>query len=349
MSRAAHEGIHWHRTCFQLSIVTRTPPSLERRLAGWIASVGARYYLGKPDVRELLEVKFPSLGSVANAVRNEVAFRTGSDRAPVLSSVNLELTNHCNLRCTICPVNTTMRRAKGFMDPALFRRIIDTNPQLDFVLAFQWGEPLLHPNFFELVRYAADRGVRTMITSNGTHLTADNRRRLLECGLERITFSVDGDRETHRAIRDYDLDVLRRDVETLVRERDASDSPLKIDISMVVDDATEHALDGYFADWKGLADRVQAIPKMVAEPRTTPCREIWRGTLVVLWDGRVTVCCVDSEGLLEVGDAREEPLLDVWGGEALRALRRRHLARDFPSLCAMCGEYEHPTVSKRFR
>lgn len=327
----------------------RTASPFERRLSGWIASVGARYYLGKPDVRELLEVKFPTVGAVTNAVRNELAFRAGTERSQVLSSVNLELTNHCNLRCTICPVNTTMRRAKGFMDPALFRRIIDENEQVDFVLAFQWGEPLLHPNFFELVRYAADRGVRTMITSNGTHLGPENRRKLLECGLERITFSVDGDRDTHFAIRSYELDDLRRDIRALVEERDQSESPLKIDISMVVDDATEHTLDDYFVEWRGLADRVQAIPRIVAEPRSAPCRELWRGTLVVLWDGRVTVCCVDSEGTLEVGDANETHLGEIWNGDAIRALRRRHLDRDFPSLCAMCGEYEHPSVSKRFR
>lgn len=322
---------------------------MERRVAGLIASVGARYYLGKPDVRELLEVKFPTLSSVKNAAANELAFRRGSERSHVLSSVNLELTNHCNLRCTICPVNTTMRRAKGYMDPDLFRRVIDENPQLDFVLAFQWGEPLLHPNFFELVRYAADRGVRTMITSNGTHLDPQNRARLLKCGLERITFSVDGDHATHKAIRDYDLDVLRTDILALVAERDAAGAGLKIDISMVVDQATEHALDSYFADWKGIADRVQAIPRMVAERRSRPCRELWRGTLVVLWDGRVTVCCVDSEGLLTVGDARTEALADVWNGERMRAIRTSHLEARFPSLCAMCGEYEHPTVSKRFR
>lgn len=327
----------------------REAGSVERKLAGWIASVGARYYLGKPDVRELLEVKFPTLQSVGNALRNELAFRTGRERSHVLSSVNLELTNHCNLRCTICPVNTTMKRPKGYMDPALFRRIIDENPQLDFVLAFQWGEPLLHPQFFELTRYAADRGVRTMITSNGTHLSPENRRRLLECGLERITFSVDGDHATHMAIRSYDLDVLRKDILALVAERDAAGAPLKIDISMVVDHATEGALDTYFAEWKGIADRVQAIPRIVAERRAAPCRELWRGTLVVLWDGRVTTCCVDSEGLLTVGDAGTESLSEVWNGDAMRAIRRRHAGGDFPALCAMCGEYEHPTVSKRFR
>src|SRR5688572_23571645 len=101
-------------------------------MAGLIASAGARFYLGKPDVRELLEVKFPTLSSVANAVRNEASFRLRRPVSSVLSSVNLELTNHCNLRCTICPVNTTMRRPKGFMDPALFRRVIDENSQLDF-------------------------------------------------------------------------------------------------------------------------------------------------------------------------------------------------------------------------
>ena len=327
----------------------RTPGTAERKVAGLIASAGARFYLGKPDVRELLEVKFPTLGSVANAVRNEIAFRRRSSRSHVLSSVNLELTNHCNLRCTFCPVNTTMRRPKGFMDPDLFRRVIDDNPQLDFALAFQWGEPLLHPNFFELVRYAADRGVRTMITSNGTHLSAENRAALLACGLERITFSVDGDHATHFAVRGWDLERLRADVLALKRERDLAGAPLRIDVSMVVDRATEPALATFRTEWKGVADRVQAIPRMVAERRTAPCRELWRGTLVVLWDGRVTVCCVDSEGLLQVGDARQDRLADVWNGPSMRSIRERHVAGDFPPLCANCGEYEHPDVSKRFR
>ena len=329
--------------------MTRSASSAETKVAGLIARAGARFYLGKPDVAELLEVKFPTLGAVRDAVRNEVAFRGRSERAPVLTSVNLELTNHCNLRCTICPVNTTMRRAKGYMDPALFRRVIDENPEIHFVLAFQWGEPLLHPDFFELVRYAKDRGVSTMITSNGTFLTPENRRKLLECGLTRITFSVDGDSETHRAIRSYDLDTLRRDVKAFVAERDAAGSPLKIDVSMVVDAATEHALPTFKAEWHGVVDRVQAIPRLVAEKRTMPCRELWRGSLVVLWDGRVTVCCVDSEGQLEVGDANAVPLSEVWNGERMREIRRSHAERRFPSLCSMCGEYAKEGVSKRFR
>lgn len=326
-----------------------TPTAVERKVARLIARAGARFYLGKPDVADLLEVKYPTLSAVRDAVRNEGAFRRTSETSPVLGSVNLELTNHCNLRCTICPVNTTMRRDKGFMDPALFRRVIDENPELRFVLAFQWGEPLLHPDFFDLVRYAADRGVRTMITSNGTHLTPENRRKLLECGLARVTFSVDGDAATHFAIRNYDLDTLRRDVRALVAERDAAGAALRIDVSMVVDAATEHALASFLAEWRGVADRVQAIPRLVAQRRSEPCRELWRGTLVVLWDGRVSACCVDSEGMLEVGDANVEPLRSVWNGERMRALRRSHRAREFPALCSMCGEFDHADVSKRFR
>lgn len=329
--------------------MTRAAGPIERKVAGLIARAGARYYLGKPDVAELLELKFPDLRSVTEAARNEAAFRRRSPTAPVLSSVNLELTNHCNLRCTICPVNTTMRRPKGFMDPALYRRVIDDNPQLRFVLAFQWGEPLLHPEFFDLVGYAAGRGVRTMITSNGTHLTPENRAKLLTCGLDRLTISVDGDAATHRAIRGYDLETLRRDVEALVAERDAAGSKLRVDVSMVVDAATEHALPSFLEQWAGAVDRVQAIPRLVAERRTTPCRELWRGTLVVLWDGRVTVCCVDSEGLLQVGDARSERLTDVWNGEKMQSIRARHAQGSFPPLCAMCGEYGHDRVSKRFR
>ena len=67
---------------------------MERKVAGLMASAGARLYLGKPDLRELLEVKFPTLDSVARAALNEVWFRAGSERGRRLTSVNLEITNH---------------------------------------------------------------------------------------------------------------------------------------------------------------------------------------------------------------------------------------------------------------
>ncbi len=326
----------------------RKPGRLETRIAGAIASAASTHYLGKPDLRELIEVKFPTMDSVARAAMNELWFRSGRETGWRLTSVNLEITNHCNLYCTICPVNTTMQRVKGFMDPDLFRKVIDENSDFDFVLTFQWGEPLLHPQVFDLVRYAADKGVRAMLTSNGTRLDPGRRARLLDCGLDRITFSVDGDKESHERIRGYSYDRLRADIMLLKEERDRAGSALKIDVSMVVDETTEEAMDRYFADWKGIVDRVQAIPKFTPKERTTACRELWRGTAVVLWDGRVSVCCADSEGAAVIGDAWKAPLQEIWNGEEMRAFRRSHLEGRYPRICAFCGEYDNPRVSKRF-
>jgi MoaA/NifB/PqqE/SkfB family radical SAM enzyme len=329
-------------------MMARRPGRIETKVAGALAAAASRYYLRKPDLRELLEVKFPTLDSVARAAANEIWFRTGRATGFRLTSANLEITNHCNLYCTICPVNTTMRRGKGFMDPDLYRKIVDENPGFDFVLTFQWGEPLLHPKVFDLVRYAADRGVRPMLTSNGTRLDPERRAALLASGLERITFSVDGDRESHERIRGYPWEKLREDVLALKRERDAAGSRLRIDVSMVVDETTEAALDRYLEDWRGVVDRVQAIPKFTPAERTAPCRELWRGTIVVLWDGRVSVCCADSEGAAIIGDAREKPLQEIWNGPEMREFRRAHLEGRFPRICAFCGEFDSPRVSKRF-
>src|SRR5688500_8762132 len=87
--------------------LTNASGSIVPEAAGRISRAGSRSDLGEPDVADLLEVKSPTLGAVADAGRNELAFRRQTETSPILSSVNLELTNHCNLRCTICPVNTT--------------------------------------------------------------------------------------------------------------------------------------------------------------------------------------------------------------------------------------------------
>lgn len=322
--------------------------SISDRLAGTAARLAARYYLRRPDQEELIRLKFPTLRSVWRLARNELAFRLGSESSAVLTSVNIEVTNTCNLRCSFCPVNNGMQRPKELMPFELFRRIIDDNPQLDFILPFQWGEPLLHPDIFRMIEYANRRGIRTMITTNGTMFTEEKIEKIVRSGLTRITFSIDGDAESHERIRGFPLAELERGLLALKARRDELGSPLRIDASMVIDADTESHFESYRRKWSGIVDRLQAIPRLEEAPRVKPCREPWRGTVVVLANGDVTVCCADYEGEAVFGNARETPLRELWNGPVMREFRRRHLKGDFPEICQNCGEYQTELVSPRF-
>jgi len=313
-----------------------------------VAKLAARYYLHKPDLERLIEIKFPTTKSIINAGLNELAFRLGRERSPRLTTVNLEVTNHCNLKCSICPVNRGMKRRKGYMQWSLFRKIIDENPQIEFLLAFQWGEPLLHKDIFRMIRYAHDRGIRTMITSNGTLLNDEVNRRIIESGLTRITFSVDGVGPTHTKIRNYPYEKLKKNILRLKEMKERAGGYPKIDVSMTVCKENEKDVDDFFSQWNPLVDRTQAITVFTTDNRRTRCRELWRGILVVLWDGRVAICCADYEGIEILGDANNEKLADIWNGKRMRELRRLHCRKKFPSICRTCGEYESPKVSKRF-
>jgi radical SAM protein with 4Fe4S-binding SPASM domain len=263
-------------------------------------------------------------------------------------SVNFEVTNACNLGCTICPVNRGMRRKKARMDLATFERFLERNPTLEFVMLFQWGEPLLVRQLPEMIAAAAQRGVKTMITTNGTLLDETWCRRLLESGLTRLTMSVDGDPETHERIRGIPLAPLRANLLRLRRLRDELGSPMGIDVSMVVNRLTEGRWRALNASWRGVADRLQAIPQFMRRERRNPCREPNRGSLVVLADGRVTVCCADPEGDAVVGHIDDAPLGEILNNERMQAFRAAHFARRFPEICRDCGEYETRVAGPRF-
>jgi len=166
--------------------------------------------------------------------------------------------------------------------------------------------------------------------------------------LERIMISVDGSPEVHQAIRGYPHERLRAQVERLVRHRDRVRPALGVDVNMTVWEQNEVTVARVQADWRGIVDRVQLIPRFVAGRRTRPCRELWRGSLVVQSNGTVVPCCRDSEGELALGDAARTPLAEIWQGAAMRQLRARHARRDFPPLCAQCAEYPTRHVSARF-
>jgi len=315
---------------------------------GLLTRVVARYYLKKPELESLLGIKYPTWGSMWRAARNEFAFRRRRLRSHTVTQLNIELTNRCNLACLMCPVNRDMERERHDLEHDVFKRLIDENPKLDLILMFQWGESLLVGDFYDRVRYATDKGIRVMVTSNGTLLTEKVCGKLLECGLDRITFSVDGGSETHQKIRGFSYERLRENVERLVKMRDERGSPLGIDINMTLWEENEDEAEIVFAAWKDLVDRFQFIPRFVDAPRKTPCRELWRGAMVVHSNGNVVPCCRDVEGELVLGSAHESSLPEIFNGETMKKLRERHRQGKFPRLCANCSEYETEKVSPRF-
>lgn len=86
-------------------------------------------------------------------------------------SYTVDVVGTCNLRCPSCPVGNSPARPKGFMDPALFGRILakiraespDPQPRLTL---YNWGEPLLHPELPRLITMAHDAGLAVQLSTN---------------------------------------------------------------------------------------------------------------------------------------------------------------------------------------
>jgi|GEM_PF-467586 len=327
------------------SLAPRRPPLLARALGQAVA----RIYLRRPELAEAIAIRYRSLRAVVVGLGNELAYRLGLPRAAGVLSLNLELANACNLRCTFCPTgNGLMRRPPGLMRERTFRRALAGAGPLEFALLFQWGEPLLHPRFLELALAARAHGARTLVTTNGTLLDERRVASLLDAGIERVTLSVDGDAATHEAVRGVPLARTEEGLERLLAAREARRSSMAVDVSMVVSPETEQASAAFRARYTGRVDRVQSIPLLTRGERRTRCREPWRGGLVVLRDGAVTVCCVDHDGALTVGHVDRDRLADLWNGPALRALRARHVSGELPALCAGCTEYPSDAAAPRF-
>ncbi|HXK62505.1 MAG TPA: radical SAM protein, partial [Acidobacteriota bacterium] len=158
-------------------------------------------------------------------------------------SFNLEPTFRCNLACPMCP-RFSSEDPQLDMTIATYERILEVMHLAHTVDFTGWGEPLLHPRIFEMIRAAKSKGCLTSMTSNGTALNERNCARLLESGLDRLAVSIDGVRpETYNSIRvGSDFQRVENNLITLSRMIEQHKSKLELAIAYTLQEANADEL-----------------------------------------------------------------------------------------------------------
>lgn len=161
---------------------------------------------------------------------------------PKSLSFHLEPTFRCNLGCEMCP---RFSSEDPYLDMSLetYHRIAEAMTFAHTVDFTGWGESMLHPKIYQMIRMAKDSQCMTAMTSNGTALNHANCLRLIESGLDFLSISVDGmTRATFNKIRiGADFDRLVQNLQSLAQLLADRASRMELSIAFTIqeDNASE--------------------------------------------------------------------------------------------------------------
>src|SRR5438067_948066 len=122
---------------------------------------------------------------------------TARPALPLPKFLQVEPVGQCNLRCRMCPIqfreDGPPHGPPAFMPFDTFTRLVDEFlPGLEELQLQGLGEPMMHPRFFDMVAYAARRGVRVGTNSSLTLLNPQRAERCVTSGLGELNVSLDG-------------------------------------------------------------------------------------------------------------------------------------------------------------
>jgi MoaA/NifB/PqqE/SkfB family radical SAM enzyme len=231
--------------------------------------------------------------------------------------LQLEPTTVCNLDCPFC-LRSRLNRSEEYISFEDFRQIVDA-AKSRYLTLHGWGEPLLHPDLPEMIRYAAGKKISVNFTTNAT-LLPEKTDDLLHSGLDAIAFSFPDAKEF--------TPIITRNVAGFIQKRSAvkQKSP-KTYINIALMEGNPDCIDKGLElagttgvdivnfersfPWtetqakteRNLFDRIRSTAKKTGckatlpPPHTNPCPLV-RLTLFVRTNGDVAPCCYRADTLL---------------------------------------------------
>jgi len=398
---------------YNLGITLRELGRLEEAEASYTQAIALKP--DNADAHRNLGNTLQELGRIKEAVSSfQQAFtkRTGirpvgdDVLAPATDSVLFELTNKCNFHCTFCPSDSQTRDI-GSMDLELVKRLYEEAADKkinDVVNLHLMGEPTLHPQLIEILKFGALKNIKTDLVTNGSTLVAKVVPKILDSMYGIITVShMTPTQETYHFRGEVRLswDRYISNLRLLVREylkRLAQGAEIKCEIvirvmatqntaSNVTVTDTPNEARAILKEWNDFVAEVEQELGMTSFKRkdhndddllqenrhksiSYPLQKgikltFWRAftfantrvsedfeletrkettycphpftDVGVLWNGDVTLCCLDHDGELKVGNINDSSIETVIQSEAARKLRASMLGHHpLHSLCQNC-------------
>jgi radical SAM protein with 4Fe4S-binding SPASM domain len=265
----------------------------------------------------------------------------------------------------LCPNDSIVPEKKGFMDLELFKRLIDeiSNFAQDIYLHHR-GEPLLHPHLFKMIKYAKKKGLQTKLHTNATQLNEEKSIKLLESGLDFVSFSFDGyNKETYEKMRigaNFEQTLENMILFLRLKKKFGKKKPYTVlqflDIpNLEVDVANKKKIRDKFNslpldeireiiahNWGGNVELDKKPPNFKLN---RSCTFPWY-SLTILWDGTVVPCPQDFLGEIELGNINSDSIRTIWNSNEMMSLREKMVTRQYKSLgpCISCDRLQRKTI-----
>ena len=266
------------------------------------------------------------------------------------SRVYVEITNICNMNCSFCHGHS---RLPGRMDEASFSRILEQlTGKTGYIYYHLMGEPLTHPDLPHFLEIAKNRGFRSVITTNGTLLNKRGQA-LIEAGVHKISISLHSfekeDPQKHlqylQEVADFAGKAAAAGVIVVLRlwnrgwDEGRNDKTLDILRNCLSGQWAENSRglklrDRLFLEWGdrfGWPDKGNDV-----QGDSVFCYGL-RDHFGILCDGTVVPCCLDSEGVINLGNIFQTDLDSILSSSRALAIydgfSRRTAAEE---LCRRC-------------
>ena len=279
--------------------------------------------------------------------------------------IYIEITNVCNLACDFCPQT---KRTAEFMDYDTFAKILDQiKDHTDSIYLHVKGEPLLHPDLGLFLDLCKGKGFQVNITTNGTLIHQVKEVLLTKPAVRQINFSLhsvektlgtQGREEYWKRILSFAKEAMQK-TEIFISLRlwnlnENSELDFLQSISRELLDMIEKEFSWSWQKHEGtlglkgikLGERVYlnqdyqfSWPDLTLEEesRTGFCYGL-RHQAAILVDGTVLPCCLDSEGVLNLGNIKKNTFSEIIESKRARQILDGFTKRQaVEELCRKCG------------